>query len=49
MDESSFDSVFGQLIPEEKTFFYFLHSQLEMVNKFYQGTEGKKRGVPAFV
>ncbi|KAG0017389.1 hypothetical protein BGZ81_010774 [Podila clonocystis] len=39
VDESSFDSVLGQLMPEEKTFFQFLHSQLEMVNKFYQEKE----------
>ncbi|KAG0089240.1 hypothetical protein BGZ93_000422 [Podila epicladia] len=39
VDESSFDSVLGQLMPEERIFFQFLHSQLEMVNKFYQEKE----------
>lgn len=46
VDESSFDTVLGQLMPEEKTFFQFLNSQLEMVNKFYQGTEGKEKEYP---
>ncbi|KAI9236641.1 MAG: SPX domain-containing protein [Podila humilis] len=39
VDENSFDTVLGQLIPEERIFFQFLHSQLAMVNKFYQDKE----------
>lgn len=49
VDEDSFDTVLGQLMPEERTFFQFLNSQLAMVNKFYQGTEGGMKGVPVFV
>ncbi|KAI7823879.1 SPX domain-containing protein [Gamsiella multidivaricata] len=39
VDENDFDSVLEQLLPEEKIFFQFLDSQLEMVNKFYREKE----------
>ncbi|KAF9114965.1 hypothetical protein BGX27_009293 [Mortierella sp. AM989] len=39
VDNNSFDNVLGQLLPEEREFFRFLDSQLEMINEFYQEKE----------
>ncbi|KAI1312230.1 hypothetical protein EDD11_003030 [Mortierella claussenii] len=37
--DTSIESVFHQLLPEERVFFQFLDSQLEMVNEFYREKE----------
>ncbi|KAG0308115.1 hypothetical protein BGZ98_009011, partial [Dissophora globulifera] len=39
VDDASIDNVLDQLLPEERVFFQFLDSQLEMVNTFYREKE----------